>query len=121
MANSNSSALAIKIALGFAFLLTLYVVVQKHQGFSPRDEYFYYDTNSDNDEFIKGNLDRDQLLLLDKILMTEKKLRTHPLSDQQVQSIAKNDPAVIAAYERWCKCYDMIRSSTHVVYPDERV
>lgn len=116
--NNSTGVLAVKIALGFALLLTFYVIVQQG-GISHQSKYFYYDTSPENDKYIKGNLQPDQLLLLDKILMKEKRLVTHPLSSQQIQSIT-GDPAVMAAYERWCKCYDMIRSSTHVVYPDER-
>ncbi|MBN2355700.1 hypothetical protein JXO59_06275 [candidate division KSB1 bacterium] len=79
-----------------------------------------YDTDSANDRFIKGELGPAQLKALDRILVQEQKNDEMRLSNEVARQIAKNDKAVIEAYGRWRKCYDLMRSRHHVVYPNQR-
>jgi hypothetical protein len=79
-----------------------------------------YDTDPQNDAYIKGSLSQQELSRLDRILMVEKGQSGKRLSQSRVADLANQNTKIIDAYDRWRNCYDMMRSSTHVVYPDER-
>jgi len=79
-----------------------------------------YDTDAANDQFIKGDLTIDQMRKLDRVLVQEQKNHEARLSAEQLRQISGNDKAVMEAYGRWRKCYDMMRGRHHVIYPDQR-
>lgn len=79
-----------------------------------------YDTDPRNNAFIKGSLNEKELLLLDRVLMIEKKNNGMELDRSTLIRISRNYPEVIEAYDRWRKCKTMRRSDNHVIYPDER-
>ena len=83
-------------------------------------EIIIYDTDPQNDEFIKGSLKRPKQKQLDRLLMKEKKACGLRFSNQLLQEYSKNDNEIISAYNRWRKCKEMRRSHHHVIYPDER-
>ncbi|RPI03870.1 MAG: hypothetical protein EHM72_00300 [Calditrichaeota bacterium] len=82
---------------------------------------YFYDTDPNNNTFIKANLSPRQFFLLDRILMDEKASNGLKLSNLRIQELSRNDNDVIEAYERWRKCKNMNRSYHRVVYPDERI
>ncbi len=116
--------MAVRIALIFATLLLLVVVYIKfiQEGKQPPDPTmaYVYDTDPQNNEFIKGRLTRYQLKQLDTILMVEKKQCGLRLSNIDLNALTNRDQALIEAYNRWRKCKDMMRSHHRVIYPDER-
>ncbi len=79
-----------------------------------------YDTDPQNDAYIKGLLSQQELYRFDRILMVEKRQSGKRLSQSRVADLANQNTKIIDAYDRWRNCHDMMRSSTHVVYPDER-
>jgi hypothetical protein len=79
-----------------------------------------YDTNPQNDSFIKGTLTAQQLAQFDKILEFEKSQNSMRISQNKLKELAANDLALYEAYNRWRKCMDMMRSTHHTVYPSER-
>lgn len=119
---------SLKIALFFAIIMVIFVYINNSKigdqilpltkEFSA--ENFIYDTDQRNDRFIKGELSGEKLRMLDKILIHEKQNYQMRLSGDVLMELAQNDDDLIRAYTRWRKCYDMMRSNTHVVYPDER-
>jgi hypothetical protein len=89
--------------------------------FWPPDEKVYlYDTDPQNDSYIRGNLTRPQLEALDKILEHEKNNGGYKLPGFTLKAISKNEPALIDGYARWRVCCDLRRSFGHVIYPSER-
>lgn len=81
---------------------------------------FLYDTDPRNNDFIKGELNQQQMLVLDRILMEEKALCGLRVNSLRVNELAKNKSEIIDAYDRYRKCKDMYRSYHRTVYPDER-
>jgi hypothetical protein len=79
-----------------------------------------YDTDAANDQFIKGDLTLDQMRKLDRVLVQEQRNQEARLSTEQVRPLSGNDKAVMEAYGRWRKCYDMMRGRDHVIYPNQR-
>lgn len=79
-----------------------------------------YDTDPRNDQYIKGAMTAEQLILLDEILTFEKRNSGKQLGTPQLKAFSKNDPEVQAAYYRWRWCKDLMRSHEQVIYPDER-
>jgi hypothetical protein len=79
-----------------------------------------YDTDEKNDRYIKKDLSLAQLRLLDRALNEEQLRGGHRLSGNRLRELVGGDKAVIAAYNRWRKCVDLMRSSNHVIYPRER-
>jgi len=79
-----------------------------------------YDTDPRNNSFIKGSLNERELLILDHVLMIEKKNDGMVLDRSTLIRVSRNYPEVIEAYDRWRKCKTMRRSDNHVIYPDER-
>lgn len=86
---------------------------------APKTNYLY-DTDFKNDNFIKGPLTDQQLRILDQLLTKEKNDCGLRLSEADLNRISKNNNEINDAYTRWRKCKDMMRSSHHVIYPDER-
>ena len=86
---------------------------------TPQTKYLY-DSDYSNDNFIKGSLKDQQLKILDQILMKEKKESGLRLSEPELNKISENNNEINGAYSRWRKCKDMMRSSHHIIYPDER-
>ncbi|MBN1465549.1 hypothetical protein JXA02_07300 [candidate division KSB1 bacterium] len=84
-------------------------------------EWFVYDTDPRNDDFIKGNLNQRDMRILDRVLMQEKNLNNGMrLDSTTLNEHANYDPQIIDAYDRWRKCKDMRRSYHKSIYPDER-
>jgi len=81
---------------------------------------FIYDTDPNNDDFIKRGLQPEQLYVLDKILEHEKENGGTELPPFTLNALTRNDNAIKAAYKRWRKCSELRRSFGHVVYPSER-
>ena len=81
---------------------------------------FRYDTDSANNAYIVGGLNEKQMTILDEILLFEKKNCGGEIEKSQLNALSKGDSDIIAAYRRWCWCKKLMRSSEHVIYPDER-
>lgn len=81
---------------------------------------YVYDTDPRNNEFIKGGLSSQKLAVLDRVLREEKKQGGLMLSNTDLNRITRYDQEINEAYGRWIKCKNMMRSSHHVIYPDER-
>jgi len=79
-----------------------------------------YDTNPQNDSFIKGTLTARQLAQFDKILEFEKSQTGMRITQEQLKELAANDLDLYDAYNRWRRCVDMMRSTHHTIYPSER-
>jgi hypothetical protein len=115
-----------QIALLFVVAIALFVVYQKY--IAPPDGHpatdpgsaMVYDTDPENDLYIKGELTSKQLTRFDRILEREKENRGLRLSGGDLSELAGDDRELIDAYYRWCSCKDMMRSSSHIVYPSER-
>jgi hypothetical protein len=80
----------------------------------------YYDTDPGNDAYIKGELTGEHLLILDRVLLEEKRKGGLRLSGADLKELAGSHPEVLEAYVRWRYCRDMMRSHHRTVYPDER-
>ncbi len=81
---------------------------------------FIYDTDPNNDDYIKRGLKAEQMYALDKILEHEKENGGTELPAFTLNALTRNDNALKAAYKRWRKCSELRRSFGHVVYPSER-
>jgi len=79
-----------------------------------------YDTDPQNDRFIKGNLTGKQFRLLDRILNEEERNGGMRISGGRVRQYAMDDKAVIEAYDRWRRCCSLMRSENYVIYPSQR-
>jgi hypothetical protein len=79
-----------------------------------------YDTDPQNDRFIKGTLTAKQLSMLDQILNEEERNGGMRIADSLVRKIAREDKAIIEAYDRWRRCGSLMRSENYVVYPSHR-
>lgn len=116
---NSTNAIAIVILIGLAILAV-------RNGWIPWNEVRnetispIYDTDPANDNFIKGDLKIAQLKILDRILAREQKNDEMRLSNELVKELSNNDKDVIEAYAKWRKCYDLMRSRHHVVYPNQR-
>ena len=117
-----------QIALTFVVIIALFVVYQKYIAVpggattsAGSGSGIIYDTDPKNDLFIKGELTSRQLTRFDRILEREKENNGMRLSGLELSKIAGRDKALIAAYNRWISCKAMMRSSSHVVYPSERI
>ncbi len=86
----------------------------------PVVQYFEYDTDPSNDSLIKRGLRGEQFRLLDRILDEEERNGGMRLNANTVKKLAREDRAVIEAYERWRRCIMLMRSENHVIYPSER-
>jgi hypothetical protein len=84
----------------------------------PNSGSYYYDTDPECDHYIKNNLNRHQLRQLDSVLKQEKAQGGRELNSDLVKGIGGDN--VYNAYQRWRTCYELRRSSGHVVYPSER-
>lgn len=116
---------ALKVTLVFLILLVAWYVALK-MGYlpAPRDissgESPIYDTDAQNDRYIKGSLTPMQLRVLDRLLDEEQDYGGRPLPAITIRRLASGDKAVIAAYDRWRTCSEMMRSSNYVIYPRDR-
>lgn len=100
-----------------------YFILQKNNissGEKNQNVVYMYDTDPQNDAFIKGRLTRQQMQILDKILMLEKKQNGMKCAPADVNQISRYDKELIEAYQRWTNCKNMRRSYHHVLYPNER-
>ena len=90
--------------------------------FAPQEDLsnFIYDTDPQNDRYIKGMLTPRQFKILDRILMEEERNGGMRLSSGRVNQWAMDDKAVIEAYDRWRRCVSLMRSENSVIYPSER-
>ncbi|OPZ70891.1 MAG: hypothetical protein BWY83_01416 [bacterium ADurb.Bin478] len=93
--------------------------------FTQRDDrldpyMFMYDSDPQNDRFIKGSLKRQQFRLLDRVLNEEERNGGMRLSDGKVRQLAADDKEVIEAYDRWRRCVSLMRSENYVIYPSQR-
>ncbi len=79
---------------------------------------YYYDTDPECNQYIKDNLNSHQLRKLDIVLKREQAQGGKKLDSDRVKQIGGNN--VYNAYLRWRICYELRRSSGHVVYPSER-
>jgi hypothetical protein len=116
----------IQILLILAVAILIVVVYPRLKGrpHKPPDEittaYFVYDTDPQNNDFIRARLEVEQLKQLDRLLMVEKENSGLRLSNVELEKLTGNDQIIIDAYSRWRKCKDMMRSYHHSIYPDER-
>jgi hypothetical protein len=83
-------------------------------------EDFTYDTNPENDEFIKGALTKEQLKKFDDLLNLEQQKGGMRFKRSDLNELGILDKALIGAYGRWCHCNMLNRYSGHVVYPNMR-
>ncbi|NLP12045.1 hypothetical protein GX408_16725 [bacterium] len=81
---------------------------------------FMYDSDPQNDRFIKGSLKRQQFRLLDRVLDEEERNGGMRLSNSKVRQLAADDKEVIEAYDRWRRCCSLMRSENYVIYPSQR-
>jgi hypothetical protein len=79
-----------------------------------------YDTDPQNDRFIRGTLNGRQLRVLDQVLNEEERNGGMRISNANVRKIALDDKAIIEAYDRWRRCVSLMRSENYVVYPSRR-
>ena len=116
------TALLLLVVMAFAVLgMDCFDALKKKASPAPTTKPNYiYDTDPRNDDFIRGTLSAAKLNILDKVLLKEKKQGGLKLSNTELNSITKYDQEIIDAYGRWRKCKNMMRSSHHVIYPDER-
>lgn len=84
------------------------------------EQWIIYDTDPRCDSFIKGRLAYRELLRLDGVLRAEKRNDGMRLDSATLNEIARYEPKIIDAYDRWRKCKDMRRSHHRSIYPDER-
>jgi hypothetical protein len=77
-----------------------------------------YDSDPGNNRYIIGALNRKQQGRLDTILKWDKEYGR--LNDTALNKLSQNDRDVSLAYYRFLKCKNLMRSSTEVIYPDER-
>jgi len=119
----SSKGTEFRIVIIFVVLILAYFGYQKYlqpvQQKGKRGQLIY-DTNQQNDKFIKGNLNSQQLAQFDKILELEKAQSGFRLSAKDLKRTAKDDKALYEAYSRWRKCKDMMRSNHRTIYPSER-
>jgi len=119
----SSKGTEFRIVIIFVALILAYFGYQKYlqpvQQKGKRGQLIY-DTNQQNDKFIKGNLNSQQLVQFDKILELEKAQSGFRLSAKDLKRTAKDDKALYEAYSRWRKCKDMMRSNHRTIYPSER-
>lgn len=87
---------------------------------SGRSSEIIYDTDPQNDRFIKGVLTTNQFRVLDKILDEEERNGGMRVNTGKVRQLAREDKAVIEAYDRWRRCGSLMRSENYVVYPSQR-
>ena len=115
-----------QIAMLFVVAIALFVVYQKYiappagQPATGSGSVIIYDTDPENDRYIKGELTGKQLSRFDRILEREKANKGQRLSGVELSELAGDDRELTEAYNRWCSCKDMMRSSSHIVYPSER-
>ncbi len=114
----------LRIFIIIAVIIAGYYAFQKYLNPSPSATSIagpvLYDTNPQNDSFIKGTLTVQQLAKLDKILEFEKAQTGMRLSQERLKELAANDLDLYDAYNRWRRCVDMMRSTHRTIYPSER-
>lgn len=124
MAKGGGSSL-MKIALLLIVVVAgLYMAAQKGYITLPWDNKPkispIYDTDETNDRYIKKDLSLAQMQRLDRVLNEEMRRGGGRLAGNRLRELAGGDKAVMAAYGRWRKCVDLMRSSNHVIYPADR-
>jgi hypothetical protein len=82
---------------------------------------FIYDTYPPNNNYIIGDLDEEELKILDQIIEEEKRLCGLRLTIKDLNILSANNSKINDAYYRWRKCKDLMRSSGRVIYPSERI
>jgi|GEM_PF-3236153 len=80
----------------------------------------FYDTDPQNDAYIKDSLSMNQLVILDQILEYEKEKCGLRLTWFSLRRLTGGDQKLTDAYIRWRKCKNLMRSSGRVIYPSER-
>ncbi len=119
----GSKGVEFRIVLFFLVLVLGYLGYQKYgiplQTIGTKQSNIY-DTQAENDAYIKANLSKKQLSTLDRLLLQEKKDGGLRLSTKTLAKMTNGDVELEQAYLRWRKCREMMRSNHHTIYPDER-
>lgn len=110
--------ITVLIVISLLILASITAFLICHEG---TELLFVYDTDQLNDRFIKDGLTVPQLKLLDTILAAEKKNGGKRLGKDQLERLIGGNYEIDTAYDRWRACYDLRRSSSRVIYPDERL
>jgi len=79
-----------------------------------------YDTDPDNDGYIKAPIQPEHWSELDKILNFEQKKNGNRVSTSAIGILGITNQSILKAYDRWCVCRNLNRNSTHVIYPSGR-
>ncbi len=119
----GSKGVEFRIVLFFLVLVLGYLGYQKYgiplQAIGT-SHFIIYDTQAENDAYIKANLSKKQMSTLDRLLLKEKKDGGLRLSTKTLSNMTHGDVELEQAYLRWRKCREMMRSKHHTIYPDER-
>jgi hypothetical protein len=112
----------LRIGLLFATALVFVIALSKLSPPSlhgPVHHTGKYDTDPNNDRYIKGDMNPSHIKLFNKVLCAEKKQNGKWVSGRQIRKIVghQNFDAVNAAYKRWQECKDQNRNKDHVIYP----
>jgi hypothetical protein len=84
------------------------------------DDDIFYDLKTEYSQDIRDDLTLEQVRLFDNILERERQRGGKKLRDWVVGRMARDDEVVIHAYERYRRYTNLMRSTTHTVYPSER-
>ena len=97
-------------------------VTQVNPGLASTSEspMYLYDTNPENDAYIKGSLTVAQLKELDRLLLSEKLKNGTRLNHRDIFDLGITDNDVVSAYNRWHSCAQLFRNQSRVIYPNER-
>ena len=86
----------------------------------PTPAVYIYDTDTSNNNYIKGTLSEQELDVFDNLLEYERSLCGPKLPREDVEKYSTNDQDIFDAYYRWRRCKELLRSKSHTVYPSER-
>ena len=112
----------IRIAILFATVLVFVIALSKYSPQIGGGASYYsgkYDTDPNNDRYIKGDMTPLQIKIFNRVLCAEKKQNGKKVSIQKIRKIAgyKNYETIQAAYKRWRECKDLNRNKDYVIYP----
>lgn len=129
--------ITMSVAINIAITLTIGITIAFMLGLRPKNElintvknilqprssapvYYYYHTDPKYDAYIKGNLLQRELAQFDKILDFEHQQGGKVLYDRDLKYLSDGNQTLQQAYRRWCRCKNLRRASSQVVYPGER-
>ena len=120
---AKGTGVELRIVLVFILIAAGYMIYQKYGiplQIADTSSAFLYDTDTQNNAFIKGDLSTEQLKKLDILLEKEKASGGNRLTTKQITRITRHDQELYDAYYRWRRCREMMRSKHRSVYPSER-